>query len=96
MTYSEIYLAIASVSTIAVAGLLIAILMYVLSILYDIKKISKIAKKEAEVIASGIAKGASILGSEISLQTAGFLRTVFAVLLSQFSGKPKTTRKRKV
>lgn len=96
MSYSEIYLAIASVSTIAVAGLLILILMYVLSILHDVKRVSKIAKKEAEMIARGIAKGASILGSEISLQTAGFVRTIFAVLLSQFADKPKTSRKKKV
>lgn len=94
MSYSDIYLAIASISTIAVAGLIVVILMYILSILWDIKRISKIAKREAEFIASSLAKGVSVLGSEISTETAGFIRTVFTLLLSQFASKPKARRKK--
>ena len=51
MNYFDIYLTVASVATIAVAGLLALILMYVLAILYDIKRLSKIAKKETEILA---------------------------------------------
>ena len=96
MNYSEIYLAVASVSTIAVAGLLVLALMYVLSILHDIKRLSKIAKKETEIIARGFEKGASIFGSELSDEAAGFVKTVFALLLSHFaeSSKPKTIKKK--
>ncbi len=94
MSYSDIYLAIASISTIAVAGLMVVILMYILSILWDIKRISKIAKREVEFIASSLAKGVSVLGSEISTETAGFIRTVFTLLLSQFASKPKARRKK--
>lgn len=87
MNYSEIYFAVTSVSTIALAGLLVLCLMYVLSILHDIKRLSKIAKKEAEIIAKGFEEGVSVFGSELSNEAAGFLRTVFTLLLSQFSGK---------
>lgn len=96
MNYVDIYLAIASISTIAITGLLTAILMRVFSILRDIKKISKIARKEVEIIANGVAKGVGILGSEISAETAGFIRTVFTLLLSQFAGKKVVTKKKKL
>ncbi|MEK7669475.1 MAG: hypothetical protein AAB350_02710 [Patescibacteria group bacterium] len=97
MSYSDIYLAVASVATITVAGLLILGLMYVLAILYDVKKLSKLARKEAEFIARSFAKGASILGSELSSEASGFVRTIFTLLISQFA-KPKSfkSRKRKI
>jgi len=95
MSYSDIYFAIASVSTIAVAGLLVLALMYVLAILYDIKRLSKLARKEADFIAQSFAKGASILGSELSGEAAGFVRTLFTLLISQFA-KPKSLRAKKV
>ena len=94
MIYSEIYFAIASVSTIVVAGLLLLALMYVLAILRDIKKLSKLARKESEFIARSFAKGASILGNELSSEAAGFVRTLFTLLISQFV-KPKNTRAKK-
>src|SRR3989344_2215416 len=78
MNYFDIYLTVASVATIAVAGLLALILMYVLAILYDIKRLSKIAKKETEIIARGIERGASIFGSELSNEETEFAKTVFA------------------
>ncbi|KKP80698.1 MAG: hypothetical protein UR80_C0021G0005 [Parcubacteria group bacterium GW2011_GWB1_35_5] len=93
MNYFDIYLTVASVATIAVAGLLALILMYVLAILYDIKRLSKIAKKETEIIARGIERGASIFGSELSNEATGFAKTVFALLLSHFAGKTKTKSK---
>ena len=97
MNYSEIYLAVASVSTIAVAGLLVLVLMYVLAILYDIKRLSKIAKRETEIIARGIERGASIFGSELSNEATGSAKTVFALLLSHFAEKTKPkTRKKKI
>ena len=89
MSYSEIYFAIASISTIAVAGLVLLCLMYFLSILHDVKRLSKIAKMEAEVIARGFEKGVGIFGSEFSTEAAGFLRAVFALLLSQFGEKAR-------
>ncbi|MCL5795178.1 MAG: hypothetical protein M1338_02375 [Patescibacteria group bacterium] len=94
MSYSEIYFAVASVSTIIVAGLLLLALIYILAILRDVKKLSKLAKKEAEFIANSFAKGASILGSELSGETAGFVRTLFTLLISQFV-KPKNSRSKK-
>lgn len=94
MSYTDIYLAVASISTIAVASLIIVVFMYVISILRDIRKISKIAKKEAEFVASSFAKGASILGNEISTETAGFIKTVFTLLLSQFASKPRARKKK--
>lgn len=96
MNYSDAYFAIASVSTIAVAGLLVLALFYVISILMDVKRLSKIAKKEAEMIARGIAKGASLFGTELSGEAAGFVRTVFALLLSHIAHKKSATRKAKV
>jgi len=57
MSYSDIYFAVASVSTIAVAGLLLLALIYILGILHDIKRLSRIAKKEAEFIARSFKKG---------------------------------------
>jgi len=94
MNYSEIYFAIASISTIAVAGLLVWALMYVLIILHDIKKLSNLARKESEFIARSFAKGASILGNELSSEAAGFVRTLFTLLISQFV-KPKSSRSKK-
>lgn len=94
MSYSEIYFAIASVSTIVVAGLLLLALMYVLAILRDIKKLSRLARKESEFIARSFAKGASILGSELSSEAAGFVRTLFTLLISQFV-KPQSSRSKK-
>ena len=94
MNYSEVYFAIASVSTIAVAGLLILALIYILAILRDVKKLSNLARKESEFIARSFAKGASILGSELSNEAAGFVRTLFTLLISQFV-KPKSSRSRK-
>lgn len=97
MDYAEIYFSVASVATIAVAGLVVLALMYVLSILHDIKRISKTAKKEVQTIAKGLEEGAEILGSELSRETAGFVKTVFALLLSQFAGeRPKRSRKAKI
>jgi hypothetical protein len=90
MNYSEIYFAVASVSTILVAGLLLLILAYILAIMIDIKRLSKIAKNEAELIARGLEKGASLLGGRLSDETAGFVKTVFAILLSQFAGSKKS------
>ncbi len=87
MNYSEVYFAVASVATIAVAGLVVLLLMYALSIVYDVKKLSKLARKEAELLARGLAKGASVLGSELSIEAQGFLRTLFTLLLSQFAVK---------
>lgn len=94
MSYSEIYFAIASVGTIAIVGLLVLSLFYVLSILWDIKRLSKIARKEAEIIARGFEKGAGILGVNLSNEAAGFVRTVFALLLSHFA-VPTSIRRRK-
>lgn len=96
MDYSDIYFAIASISTIAVAGLLVLALMYILSILYDIKKLSKIAKKEAEIIAKGFEKGASMFGSELSNEAASFVKMVFSLLLSQFSQKSNRVKNKKI
>ena len=99
MNYSEIYLAVASVSTIAVAGLLVLALMYILAILHDIKRLSKIAKRETEMIARGIEKGANLFGTELSSEATGFAKTIFALLLSHFAEKTKTksrTRKKKL
>jgi len=90
VNYSDVYFAILSVSTIAIAGLLVFIMMSVISILHDIKRISKLTRKEAEFIARSLEKGASILGTELSTEAAGFVRTVFTLLISQF-GKAKTT-----
>ena len=91
MTYSDIYFAVASISTIAVMGLFLLCLIYVLSILYDIKRLSKIARREAEFIARSFAKGASVLGNELSQEAAGFLKTLFSVLFAQFA-QPKTKK----
>lgn len=96
MDYSQIYFAVLSVATLAITGLLVLILFYIITILHDIKRLSKIAKREAEVIARGFEKGVSIFGSELSAEAAGFLRTVFSLLLAQFGGtkspKRRTTR----
>lgn len=94
MDYFEIYLAIASVSNIVVSGLLFVCLFYLLSVLHDIKRLSSLAKKEAEIIAKGFEKGAAIFGSEISGEASAFVRTIFAMLLSYFA-KPKRARKNK-
>ncbi len=94
MNYSDIYFSIASVATIAVAGVLLLALFYVLSILRDIKKLSKIARKEAEFIAKSFSKGVSFFGNELSSEASGFIKTLFTVLLSQFA-RPRPSRQRK-
>lgn len=97
MSYPDIYFAVASVSTIAVAGLLLLALIYILSILHDIKRLSKIAKKESEIIAKGFERGANFLGAELSNEAAGFVKTIFALLLTHFAVKNKRkTRKEKI
>lgn len=93
MDYSDIYFAVLSVSTIAITGLLVMVLFYIIAILHDIKRLSKIAKKEATMIARGFEKGASILGDQLSGEAAGFLRTVFSLLLTQFGGVKSVRRK---
>lgn len=94
MSYSEIYFAISSVSAIAIAGLLFLSLIYILAILRDVRKLSKLARKESEFIARNFAKGVSILGNELSGEAAGFVRTIFTLLISQFV-KPKSLRSKK-
>lgn len=94
MSYYDLYFIIASIATIAVAGLAILAFMYILSILHDIKRLSKIAKKETEIIAKGLEKGAGLLGAELSSEAAGFVKTVFALLLSHFAGKKHGPKKR--
>lgn len=92
--YSEVYFAIASISTMVIAGLLLLVFVYVLAILYDVKKLSKIARREAEIISKGFEKGAGLFGSELSAETVGFVRALFAILLSYFAPKsPKPKRK---
>ncbi len=91
--YSDIYFAITSISTIIIAGVLLLCLCYVLSILQDIKRVSQIAKKEVEIIARGLQAGATMLGSELSAEAQGFVRTIFALLLSQFAKKTRAKKK---
>jgi hypothetical protein len=91
MDYYEIYFAVASVSTIILAGFLMMILIYVLAIVRDIKKVSRIAKKEVEIIARGLEKGASMFGTQLSDEAAGFVKTIFALLLSHFAPKKSRT-----
>ncbi len=93
-SYSEIYFAIASVATLAVAGLVVLALFFLLSILRDIKRISKIARKESEFIAKSFAQGASLFGHELGEEAAGFLRTIFSLLITK-AVKAKTTRRTK-
>ncbi len=95
MNYLEIYFVVVSISTIIVAVLLVVVLIYILAILYDIKKLSKIAKKESEIIAKGFEVGANILGSQFSNEAAGFVKTVFALLLSHFVTKKVETKVKK-
>lgn len=87
------YFAIASVATIAVAGLLIMILFYFIAILRDVKRLSGIARKEAEMIAKSVEKGAQIFGSQLSTEAAGFLRAIFALLISKASSGSRPRRK---
>ena len=93
MNYSDIYFAVLSVATIALTGLLVLIFFYVIAILHDIKRLSKIAKKEAMMIARGFEKGAELLGNNLSNEAAGFLRTIFSLLLPQFGGVKTSRRK---
>lgn len=95
ISYSDVYFAITSVATIAVSGLIILALFFVLSILRDIKRISKIARKESEFIAKSFSQGVSVFGHELGEETAGFLRTVFSLLLTK-AVKAKTRRVKKV
>ncbi len=93
-SWSEIYFAVASVATIAVGGLVVLCFVYVLSILMDIKRLSKLAKREVEFIARSVEKGASIFGNELGSEAAGFVKTLFALLLSQFgANKSRKTKK---
>ena len=96
ISYMNIYFAIASIATIAVAGLLIMILFYIIAVLRDIKRLSGIAKKEAEMIARSVEKGAEIFGTEFSAEAAGFLRAIFALLISKVSLGNTSRRKKKV
>ncbi len=89
-TYSEIYFVIASVSTIIVAGVFLLCTFYIASILHDIKRLSKIAKREAETIARSFEKGAEFFGGELSNEASSFLRTVFALLMSQVVKKTRS------
>ncbi len=91
MDYYETYFAIASVSTIIVAGLVLVILIYILAIFRDIKKVSRVARKEVETIAKGLEKGAQLFGAELSDEAKGFVKTVFALLLSHFAPKKSRT-----
>ncbi len=92
--FMKTYFAIASVATIAVAGLLVVILFYFIAILRDIKRLSGIAKKEAEMIARSVEKGAEIFGSELSAEAAGFLRAIFSLFISKVSfGKTRAKKK---
>lgn len=93
MDYSQIYFSVLSVATLAVAGLLVLVLFYVIAILHDIKRLSKIAKTEAVIIARGFEKGAALLGSHFSDEAAGFLRTIFSLLITQFGGVKTSRRK---
>ncbi len=95
LSFMQIYFAVASVATIAVFGALLATLFYFLAILRDVRKLSALARREAEFLAKSFAKGASVLGTELSSETAGFVKTVFALLLSHVS-KPKVRRGKKV
>jgi hypothetical protein len=97
MDYYETYFAVASVSTIIVAGLVLMILIYILAIFRDIKKISRVAKKEVELIAKGLEKGAGLFGTQLSDEAAGFVKTIFALLLSHFAPKKgRTTRSTRI
>lgn len=94
ISYMDTYFAIASVATIAIAGLLIMILFYLIAILRDVKRLSGIAKKEAEIIAKSVEKGAEIFGTELSAEATGFLRALFSILISKVSlGAKRTKRK---
>jgi hypothetical protein len=93
-SYTDIYFAILSISTLAITGLLVSILFYALSILRDIKKLSSIAKKEAEFIANSVSRGASLLGADLSSEAAGFVKTIFTLLISKVVGGASSTRKR--
>jgi len=95
ITFTEIYLSIASIATIAIAGLLVLCLFYIISILHDIKKLSKLAKKEVEFIARNFEKGVTMFGDNVSSETAGFLKAVFSLLISQFGSKFGATRTKK-
>ena len=97
VSYSDVYFAITSVATLAIAGLLVLALFFVLSILRDIKRISKIARKESEFIAKSFTQGVSVFGHELGEETAGFLRTVFSLLLTKaVKAKSRRTTKRVV
>jgi len=91
----EVYFAVASVATIAVFGLILMALFYILGILRDVRKLSSLARKEAEFIARSVAKGASIFGAELSTGAANFIKTLFALLIAR-AEKPKAHRIRKI
>lgn len=93
MDYAEVYFAVASISTILVACFLLSCLLSVFSILRDIKKLSNLARREAEIIAKGVEKGVEFLPAEFSRQTAGFIKAVFALLLSHFAPRKSATRR---
>src|SRR3989344_3167182 len=95
LSYMEVYFAVASVATIAVFGLILMVLFYILGILRDVKKLSSLARREAEFIARSVARGASIFGAELSSGAASFLKTLFALLISR-ADRPKVRRTRKV
>ena len=93
MNYSDIYFSVLSVSTLAIAGLLVLALFYIIAILHDIKRLSKIAKKETMMIARGLEKGTELFGNNLSDEATGFVRTVFSLLLTQFGGVKRIRRK---
>lgn len=93
LSYTEIYFAIASIATIAVFGLILMVLFYVLGILRDVKQLTGIARREAEMIARSVARGASIFGAELSQGAASFLKTLFALLITR-AEKPKIRRRK--
>jgi len=95
MSYLEIYFAVASVATILVAGILVLVFIYILSILIDIKRISKTAKEEVKIIARGLENSANLFGSHLSEETVGFVKTIFAILLSHFADKKSSSFKTK-
>lgn len=95
MFYSDIYFAVSSVSVLAIAILVLICLLYIISILYDIKRLSKIARREAEIIAKGIQSGAALFGSSLSGEANTFVKTLFATLLTHFVSKSTKRRSAK-
>lgn len=94
ISYMNIYFAVVSIATIAVAGLLVVILFYIIAVLKDVKRLSGLARREAEMIAKSVQKGAEIFGTELSSEAAAFLRAVFALFISRVSMGSKRPRRK--